>query len=299
MAIPPIPPGPDLVARATANRVQALVNGGFGEEALPTGFPWNRALLDVRIGRAMGQTYGGAINPASLLPAAVWAAPLATQVFHVDTVNGSDTTGTGIGNYFGDFSSSPVRTLSKAIILANATTIASRILINGAGNPTLNRASVGSATFPTVPLAIEALGGRVTLAGTDAHTWALNGTYTNCYSATETNASGAIDLLNQRWLGEAQGARLLDRKGVGRQSYVEFAVYATPAALSAATLSGTTGGGYCNSGGVTYVRRADGAAVTDVNTRVFRGSSAGGAPGFTTGTTLSNNSLYIGRVRFP
>lgn len=287
LILPPPPPVPGLSA-------------GFWEDQLPYGFGWNRSTLDVRFGRAFGKTYGSAINPAALIPAAVWAAPLATQIFHVDPVNGSDTSGTGIGNYLGDFTTAPVKTLTKAITLANATSTASRILINGATNPALNRAAsgIGTSTYPTVSMAIEAMGGRVTLAATDAHTWAVDGTYTNCYSASEGNTSGAIDLLNQRWLGDDHGARLFDRNGIGRQSYIEFVPYASAAALNSATLTGTTGGGYFNSGTTVYVRRADGAAVTDANTRTFRGSSTVAAPAFSTGGTSYSGSCFYAGIDF-
>ena len=57
------------------------------------------------------------VDPKRLIPTEVWTAPLATQVFHVDPVNGNDSTGTGIGTYRFDFSAA-VKTLTKAIQLA-------------------------------------------------------------------------------------------------------------------------------------------------------------------------------------
>jgi hypothetical protein len=179
--------------------------------------------------------------------------------------------------------------------LANATTLASVILIKADTNPVFNRAAtgMGNTTFLTVNASVQAIGGRATFAATDAHTFTLNDAPTATYTASESNTSGVIDLLNQRWIGDDLGGRCFDRNGVGRQSHVEFTRYASLAALKAATFTGTTGGGFYNdnAGGGLFIRRADGAAVTDTNSRSFRGASAASAPAFSTGNLFQPHQL--------
>jgi len=270
--------------------------------SLAPAFTWPRGTLDIQMGYASGQPFARPTNPASLMPSAMWVAARATNIFHVDPVNGNDAN-TGIGSYIGDFASATaLKSLATAITKANAVGTACRILVKADTHPWMTRvqSGVGAGVFPTVSLSVEAIGGRLTLTGSDAHTWAVDGTYGNCYSATESNASGAVDLLNLRWIGEKEGARLLDRAGAGRQANVELVLYASPTALNAAAFTGSTGGGYVNSGGKTYVRRADGAAVTDSNTRVLRGNSTV-APAFSTHTTSATStsaSIYMSGVDF-
>lgn len=292
----------DGIALGAAGLASALKTANIPSDHIvaPPAFPFDFSKVEMSLSLQAATPVGVVTNPHALIPSGVWSAPVASRVFHVDPVNGSNSN-TGLGSYYGDFTNA-VQDVATAITKANATTAACRIVIDASSNPWFTRATggVGTSTFPTVDMAIEAVGGRATFTGSDAHTWAVDGTYANCWSATESNASGAIDLLNQRWLGEAQGARLLDRDGVGRRAYVEMVKYASPTALNTATFTGTTGGGYCNSGGKTYVRRADGTAVTDANTRVFRGTSTI-APAFathTTAATATNVSLYMAGCDF-
>jgi hypothetical protein len=258
---------------------------------LPSAFPLDYSKLGVQL-QMQGPRPAGTVTGASaLIPAAVWGAPVASQIFHVDPVNGSNAN-TGLGAYYGDFTNA-VKDVATAITKANTSATASRIVIDGTSNPWFTRATGAGTTALTVDASIESVNGRSVFTGSDAHTWALDGTFTACYSVSESNASGAIDLLNTRWLGEAQGARLLDRNGNGRQAFNEATVFASPTALNAAVL-GATQVGYVNSGGKTYVKRGDGTVVSDTNTRVFRGTSTP-APAF---LSTGSKSLYLAGCDF-
>lgn len=260
---------------------------------VPAGFPLDQSKVGLQLYVSAGQTYGLATSAAALIPSGVWAASLA-QTFHVDAINGNNSN-TGIGAYYGDFSTA-VADIATAITKLNATANPGKIIVNGANGSHFNRtlSGVAASNYLTVDAALISLGGRSTLSSAQANTWALDATYTNCYSAGQANCCGVIDLTQQRWLGDAQGSRLLDRQGAGRQAYGELTVFASAAALNTATASqlGIYGGWY-NDGAKTYIRRADGGAVTDATNRAFRGVGPGAAPGFSTGTASSSKSLYI------
>lgn len=241
------------------------------QHVTPRGFVWDAAALPFTTLRQAGGRVFSLVDVRRAITTTVWAAPLATAIFHVDPVGGSDTTGTGIGTYRYDFSAA-VRTPQKAVTLGNATGAPYQVLIKADSNPRINRADSGvqAGIKPTQPCAFIAYGGRVRLSAFDAHTWAVDGTYGNTYSVAETNCSGVFDLLNTRIVGSSS-----DYQGRTKTLLAELTKVADAATCNA------TPGSWVNTGGKTYVRRSDGAAVTDSNTMSLR-NSYGYAIGATT-----------------
>lgn len=156
---------------------------------------------------------------------------------------------------------SPVRSLGKAQALANATGQPCKIIASGGSAPasayprTNNlRNNAGVAVVPTVDTAWVARGGRVTTGTYDNYAPpSLDLTFTNCYKLT---ALGACDRVVNRWQFDEWG------------DYVALRNVATPAICNVTpdswTLSGTD----------VYVNRADGAVVTNANTRAYRSAAA-------------------------
>lgn len=220
----------------------------------PAGFNWDFAQLPFSVNRVSRGVISYTANPYALIPSSVWSAAL-SQIYHVDPVNGSDSH-SGIGTFRGDFNAATaLKTLAHAVGLANLSGNASQILIKADTTPIFNRGAAGPATPTTVPIGIYSINGRAVIRAFDAHTWAVDGTFTSTYSVTETNCSSCYDLLNARTVG-------------GKTLYAELALAASPTACNA------TPGTFCNSGGKTYVNRADGAAVTDLNTAALRAGPA-------------------------
>jgi hypothetical protein len=221
---------------------------------MPAGLGWD--LLSFPITVALIQSFGmgpqyGTINftPEQLfgLKSTAFSNPAFT--FYA-TPTGSDTNpGT---------EASPVKTGGKLITLANATGLPCKLVMDGGSSPssayprTSNLRSAGVA--PTVDVAIVARGGRVSLGTYDNFSApALDGTYTNCYNIP---SSGTCDRVVDRWQ--------LDRYG----DFVALKNVAT------AAICNVTPGSWTVSGSVLYVNRADGLAVTNANTRAYRGSAA-------------------------
>lgn len=140
--------------------------------------------------------------------------------------------------------------ISAAIQTGNATGNPYRVFV-GAGE--YIRQEGFQALSPTQDVAFIAYRGPVVTGTFDAFTgFVLDTEFPACYSATV----GTVDKLNDR-------LRLNDF-GLTRQ----LQLFATPAALQAATTLGD--GGYAYANGKLYVRRQDGAAPTAANTRFYR-----------------------------
>ena len=235
------------VPAGTENRAR------IGSIRTPRGFVWDSNRLPFTAWRDANGRIQWEVDPKRLIPTEVWTAPLATQVFHVDPISGNDSTGTGIGTYRFDFSTA-VKTLTKAITLANATENPSQIIVKCDSSPWMTRGQSGQSSGArnnSVALAVIAYGGRLRITASDAHTWAQDGTYTNTYSTSESNCSGVFDLLNTQIIE-------------GKTLYQHLTKAADLATCN------STPGTWINTGGKTYVRRADGAAVTDANTLTLR-----------------------------
>lgn len=160
-----------------------------------------------------------------------------------------------------------LRSIHAAITKANATGQPARVFVAAGEYPRANNFS-NNTVYPTVDIAFVATGGRV-IAGThDAYTApTADATFTLTYSWALTNVSRVVDLLDR-----VPGSGL----------YRELAYVSSP------TLCNNTPNSWTLSGGNIYIRRADGLAVTNANTRVYRAATAN------LKTTTTPVSLYLG-----
>jgi hypothetical protein len=103
-----------------------------------------------------------------------------------------------------------------------------------------------------VDLALVAYGGRVNTGTWDEFSApSADATYTNCYSFSVAGADRVVDRVNLNAFG----------------NYTEFLNVGTPA------LCNTTPNSWCLSAGTVYINRADHAAVTNANTRLYRNAT--------------------------
>lgn len=144
------------------------------------------------------------------------------------------------------------RDINAAITAGNATGGPFVVYVS-AGEYNRQRGLRGTAgtLVPTQPCAIIGSGG-VTTGPWDDLTYADDASGTNTYTATLSNVARVLDRLNSNAYG----------------SLNDLTLCADIAAVR------TTLGGYVISGGAIYIRRADLAAVTSTNTRVFRPQDA-------------------------
>lgn len=147
-------------------------------------------------------------------------------------------------------SGTAVRSIWKAVSLANAGGVRAKIMVKAGDYPRSN-SPAASGTAPTVDVAYVAYGGRVSTGTWDAFAaMTADATHTNTYSTTAITAN-----VN----------RVCDRVGLNRYGEMtELLNVATP------TLCNAIPNSWCLSGGALYVNRADRAQVTNVNTRVLR-----------------------------
>lgn len=214
---------------------------------LPDDLDWNSSLYPTTVIRQSDGRYVFAtletIARGLVDPAAWTAAPI-----YVDPAAGSDSND-------GTSMASAVLSLAKAVDLGVATGRPYRLVLKSGATFKRNlifQPAVHPFTYDFV-VEVEG-GGTATLSTHDELSWvAGTGGDAGLYSATGStaNAGTVIDLAN------------LDADGVP----VEFEKYASKAALLSA---GAVNGWYYDSGATTlWVRRADGAAVTNANTRAF------------------------------
>lgn len=163
-------------------------------------------------------------------------------------------------------SGTAVFSIHNAIAKANATGLPSKIFVSNGNYNRANNITNGTATMPTVDIALVATGGRVvTGVWDDFTTPSLDGTYTNTYAIT----IGAVD-------------RVVDRKNLDEDgNYTDLILVSTP------TRCNITPNSYAYSGGILYINRIDGDPVTTTNIRVYRTSSG-------TIKVESNINLYMG-----
>lgn len=184
------------------------------------------------------------------------SAPSAT--YYVSTTGSDSNNGTSSGT--------PFLTMSKAITSANTGGVPTKIYV-AAGTYYRSSSPNYTSVVPTVDIALVATGGRVIVGTFDSFTApSKDGTYTNTYSYARSSVERVVDIGN------------LDGNG----HYMPLTL-----APSAAVCNITPGSWYTD-GTTLYIQRADGAAVTATNTRVYL--TAGN---LTMGSATAVN-LYIG-----
>lgn len=166
-------------------------------------------------------------------------------LYYVSIQSGNGTSGTGA-------SGAPFQSIHKAVTTANTAGQPATILVAAGDYPRANNPSNGGAVLPTVDLALIATGGRVRTGTWDAFAApAVDATFGNCYSFAVATVNRVVDRLATDRFGNA----------------VELTGVATAAQCNVRP------GSWALVGGTVYINRADGLAVTNVNTRVFRGST--------------------------
>ena len=169
-----------------------------------------------------------------------------TTTLYVNIASGNDTTGTGAVG-------APFQSIHKGVTAANAAGQLTTIFVAAGDYPRANNPSNGGAVLPTVDLALIATGGRVRTGAYDAFSApTVDATYANCYSFAVATVNRVVDRAN------------VDRFGCA----VDLTNVAT-----AAQCNGRPGS-WALVAGTLYVNRGDGAAVNNVNTRVFRAGTA-------------------------
>ena len=235
----------------TLSKLSAMI-AVFGRTCYdpPTALSWP-STYPFRLYTAQNGNYALVINERDFIDSRVWQG----AALHVDRATGNDSY-SGYGQYDGDFSKA-TRTISRAIRIGNATGKSYRILVKagtydmyeGISAPASTSAggSGGLANARTTqPCSIIAYGGRVTHSCHATQTWSLYSGTT--YQATSSSTGWVINLSSNDVDGVA-GVPL---------------TYASSIANCVATA-----GSWHESGGVTYVNRLDGAAVTNANTRIL------------------------------
>jgi len=228
---------------ALANTTDSGVNtGGF---QTPSGFTFARSTyFPYPIWRDRSGEVKTGFDPASYLPD-----PLNFNgaVYYVDVTNGNDANS---GLTWALAKKTFKTAVTGVIATANAGGVACIVYVK-AGTYDVNNSWNGGTRF-TVPVTVIGVGGPVIMSLHQTATWTnFDPTYTACATTTTytTNVARIVDLST------------LDAWG----DYTEL----TPAA-SIAACNATAGTWYLDSGTKLYVHRADGASVTNTNTRVYR-----------------------------
>lgn len=204
--------------------------------ALPSGFTFPAAYTPAIRGSSAGG-YSASIDAHAFVDPRVWTGP----AYYVDVTAGNDAN-TGLSW------AQAVKGIWKAVQLGNATAAPFRVYVK-AGSYNRANSILGTAnTYSTQDVAFIADSGRVISGPWDDLSWAPDATQTNTYSVTLANGERCIDLLNPDGSGDCPDLTKV---------------------ADAATCNATPGS-WTIAGGKAYVRRADGAAVTNANTRIFR-----------------------------
>lgn len=182
------------------------------------------------------------ITPEALFDLFSTARSAPANTYYVDVATGNDSTGDGTsGNKW--------KSIHKIVTAANATGSPAMGIITAGNYPKANNPSNANAVLPTVDIAYIATGGRV-VCGTwdDFSAPSADGTQANTYSYSVSNVN-----------------RVSDRKVLDR-----FGNYTDLTLVGSAAICNITPNSYYTDGSTLYIRRGDGAAVTNSNTRVFR-----------------------------
>lgn len=218
--------------------------GAAVESSVPTGLGWAgpsiTPALESTIIPGRRQVGGVGATPEEMFDAVSTARSAPGATFYVTTTGSDSAAGTSWGTAF--------LTMSKAIQAANATGVPTRINV-GPGIYARAGSPYNASTVPTVDIALIASGGRVNVGVFDLITSStLDGTYANCYTYTLANCDRVCDLTQR------------DRFG----NYVDMRK------VTSTAICNRTPNSWILTGGVLYVNRADGAAITTTNTRVYR-----------------------------
>lgn len=198
-------------------------------------------------------------RPGDIFDAVTTARTNPGAVFYVSTTGSDAAAGTSWATAF--------RSIRAAILAANTAAVPTLIYVD-AGKYERNYQPGHLDASPTVDIAFVA-NGRVNTGTWDAPaTPVADGTYTNTYSWTLSNAERIMT------------TDVLTADGL----YTELLNVATP------TLVNTTPGSWCISGGTVYVRRLDGSAPSATNTRIYRGAT------YQAMRIASHVNVYIGGV---
>lgn len=226
-----------IVTQATDG---SLTAGGVavsvgGAKAPPTAFAWDFTTYPMYINSSTQGASAVSLAPESMIDPLCFAG-----VLYYVSPTGSDAAN-------GTTPLTPVASIWKAIQLGNATSAPYRIKVAAGTYYRANSFTNNSTVFPTQSLMIEATGGRVVTGAFDSLSWAVDGTFTNTYSTTR---GGTVRVFN---------TTTLDESG----DYTELTMVADAATCN------TTPGSWVLVGSTLYVRRSDGAAVTNINTRAY------------------------------
>lgn len=203
----------------------------------PAAFPWPFATYPLTVFGSQGR-FSTDLNPRSLVNAGIWST---ASFLHVDVAAGVDGTAAVVTDP--SDRSKAAASISKAIQLGNATGGPFRIFVK-AGLYDRAKGLPGTIT-PTQHCSIEAWGGKVILYNGDTLTYAADATFTSTYTASRTNVARVFDTVNLNSFGH----------------YTELAKVADAATCN------STPNSWAQVGGLVYVRRSDGLAVTNANTR--------------------------------
>lgn len=218
---------------------------------MPSGLGWNSMAFTATVQdmpggiRSLGSV---SVSPKAAFDAVSTARTSPGAEFYVDVAGSDSAAGT---------SGAPFASIWKAVQAANAAGVPTRIYVQaGVYDRSHNAVSGGgSNVYPTVDIALIAKNGRVITGTFDPPgTLSADATYTHTYSYTLSNAEQVHDLAN------------LNRFG----NHTELVNVSSPA------ICDVTPGSWVISGGKMYIHRADHAAVTSANTRVYRSASFAG-----------------------
>lgn len=217
--------------------VPSAISSGWG---LTTWAPSTVNLYDDPIA-----PYGSiGITPEALFDKFSTARSAPGVTYYVNFSTGSDANN-------GLTSGAALKSIGKATALANAGGVPALVYV-AAGSYARTWNPNNGFSGQTVDMAFVATGGRVITGTWDDFTApSVDGTFTNCYSYAVTNVDRVVDRLNLNQYG----------------NYVEFLNVPTAARCNA------TPNSWSLVSGTVYINRADGAAVTIANTRVYRGTS--------------------------
>lgn len=226
--------------------VQALYNG---VKLPPSAFGWTPLYPFVAFKN--NGVWKVTLDPKSLFSEGLWTAP----AYYVST------TGSDAADGLTDLT--PLASISAAIAKGRAGGVPFRILI-AAGTYDRNVSAVALGGTACPEFAMIATGGRVVLGAHQGLTWADDGSGTNTYTAARTSVGFVVD------------RAVLDAEG----NYTDIVRRADGDVAGVRANAGT----WCQNGANVVVHRADGAAVTDANTRVYL--TQGGADFSTISTSV-------------
>lgn len=225
-----------------------LQGGGLSRIYPPNGFDrWDFDKYPVNIYRQGGICYTD-FEPRRWVDQRCWSG----AVYHVDPLNGSDAN-SGLGAYIDDYSAAK-KSLRGAQLAANAAGVPARIRIKYRAGVISNRSDGGGAMYvaPTVPTVIEGVGGRPVFGVWDTLTWSVHSGTT--YKTTRSGAGCAIDLLT------------IDNDAIQAGRAPDITAFTKLA--DAAAVVASAGNTWAQVGSDVYVKRLDGAAVTNTNTGI-------------------------------